>query len=319
VLETALLTLVLIGYVARSHLRNVDWQSELQLWRAAAIASPNSFKTHLSTAYLLYRTDSVANIDLAIREAERAASIIDGKPLPVADVPLNVFAHLGAYYSTKGDQLRRPVADGSLVSTEESRRWHEKAVTALERAVSIDRALNEVHRQRETLRGRRPGEIPDVGDQDVYRNLGIARARLGHYGDAIDAWRYLLHLAPARADTHATLASLYRLAGRNEAALVALHQSLLLDERDQEAAKAIVTLYQELDAGGCAVRLSTRGPELDPACPAVHAHRCRAYGALVGLFESSTQFARAQQLRRQATDAEGCRPEQLAAGWLHRE
>src|SRR5439155_11647738 len=93
-LAAALLTLVLLCYATRSFVRNFDWASDLQLWRKAVETSPNSFKTHLSLAYLLYSEDPERrNIDLVIQEAEKAASIIEGKPLPAVDTPLNVFAH----------------------------------------------------------------------------------------------------------------------------------------------------------------------------------------------------------------------------------
>jgi tetratricopeptide (TPR) repeat protein len=309
-LATVLMTAVLLGYAGRSYVRNFDWASDLELWRRAVETSPDSFKSHLSLAYLLYVQDPGArNIDLAIQEAERAASIIERTPLPAVDVPPSLFAHLGVYYATKGDQLRRPTPDGSFESSEESRPWYEKAVAALERAVATDRALNEAHRRVERERGRRPGEIRDIGDQEVYDNLGITQARLGRYRKAIDAWTYVLHLAPARVDVHVKIAASYRLEGRSQEALVALHQSLLLDPHNEEIMKMLVTVYREFDARGCAVRVPGGKPELDPVCPAVENHRCRAYGALVGLFEGSKQFARAEELRRRAMEDQHCPPE----------
>jgi tetratricopeptide (TPR) repeat protein len=311
-LAAVLLTLVLVCYITRSYVRNADWTSELRLWRAAAQASPSSFRVHLALAYLLYSEDPGArNIDLAIQEAEKAAAIIEAAPLPDIDIPVNVFGHLGAYYSTKADQLRRPATPGSVVSTDESRRWYEKAAATLDRAVSIDRALNEQHRQEEMRRGRRPSEIRDIGDQDVYHNLGMARMRLGQYRQAIDAWTYLLRLAPMRVDVHARIALLLRLEGRNQQALVGLHQSLLLDPRNEEVMKMLTGLYREIDPGGCAVRGSGEKLDLEPLCPAVKDHTCLAYGGLVELFSESKQFVRARQMQQQAVQEGHCPPDRL--------
>jgi protein O-mannosyl-transferase len=306
-LATAILTVVLLGYAGRTYARNGDWTSELELWRSAVLTSPNSYKPHLALAYLLYREDPARNIDVAIREAETAAAIIDRRALPAIDVPLEIFAHLGAYYSTKGDQLRRPTPDGSFVTSEQSRPWYEKAVAELTRAVAIDSALNEAHHREQRQRGRRLSEIPEVSNHDLYDHLGMAESRLGRYRKAIEAWNHLLRLAPTRVDVHVKVAAALRLDGRNPEALVALHESWLLDRQNAEIPKMLVTVYQESDVRGCAIRLVDGRPELNPLCAAVEGHRCQASRALVRLFEESKQFVSAEWMRRRTIEEQHCR------------
>ena len=293
------LGLVVLVYGARAYNRNLDWEDDVQLWTQAVQACPDSFKTHKSLAYALYERDQQKNppdfsdIDRIVEEAEKARAVIDRKPLPPLYRTSIVNLHLGAYDRIKGDLLTQSNPDAA-------RHWYQKSVEALKDAVVSDQAFNEDNRKKELARGRVPDQIQDVGNQEVYANLGLSYLRLGQYQDALNAYLSMRHLSPTNPDAYLNIASIYLSGGHAEEAAVFLVQALLIDSGREEALRALADIYRQIDPNGCAVIMSEGKPRLNADCAIVHNHLCSSSYGLAQVFIETKQFDLARQMEQTA-------------------
>lgn len=303
VVARSALCLIVIGYGARSFMRNFDWTDDERLWSSAVIAVPNSFKSHKSLAYALYEKDPEGkNIDRIIEEGEKALQVTDKTQI--------VLLHLGAYYRIKGDTLAQRAPDGSLIATPASIEWYRKSCEVLAKAVPLDREFNDDNRRKEINRGRKPETIQDIGNHEIYWNLGLSHMRLGQQQQALDAYIYMCHLAPTNPDAYLSIASVLLAAGRIEEAAITLLEALLLDSNRQEALRLVTDIYRQIDTAGCAVVLQpNQPPRLNADCAIVHNHICAAYGGLAKTFLETKQLALAQQTLQNAVQNYHCPPE----------
>ncbi|HJQ85322.1 MAG TPA: tetratricopeptide repeat protein [Candidatus Binatia bacterium] len=301
-----LLALLLLAYGARTALRNRDWHDEVSLWTAAVRTSPGSFRTHrmLAAALAHAETAPYPSLDRVIAEAERALAIV--APLPPEDRPSHLLLELGTYYRLKGDLLARAGADGTLVATPASVPWWERTEDVLVDAAGLDRAVNEANRRRESARGRRPEDVPDVGNWEIHQQLGRVRLLLGRPEDALEAFRAARHLAPNNPAAHVDLARAEIAAGLGDRAAVSLLRALALEPGRTDAGRLLADVYRRIDGDGCALRAGARP---NPACPLVRGHLCAAYGGLVALYRDLNEEARAEPFRAGAVRAYGCGPE----------
>jgi len=295
-------------YGVRTFFRNADWEDDERLWTQAVQAAPNSFKTHKSLAFALYEKDSeFKQIDRIIDEGEKAAAVTDKAQI--------VFLHLGAYYRIKGDLTAQRAADGSLVPSAESRRWYEKSVEALKQAVPLDRAFNEDNRQKELGRGKKAQQIPDIGNHEIYWNLGLSLMRLSRHEEALAAYGWMRHLAPGNADAYLSIASVQVARNQLDDAAVTLLQTLLLDNNRQEALRLLAEIYRQIDREGCAIIQNQPGnplaqgpPRVNANCAIVQRHICSAYYGLVQVFVEAKQFALAAATKQSALTTYKCAP-----------
>ena len=178
----------------------------------------------------------------------------------------------------------------------------------LKRAVPLDHEFNDDNRRKELSRGRKPEEIPDIGNHEIYWNLGLSHMRLGNYEDALKAYRYMCHLAPANPDSYQSIASAQIAAGNNEDAAISLLEALLLDGGRQEALRYLVEIYRQIDRDGCALIFAPGHPvaQLNADCPLVKTHICRAYAALNRTFLDAHQPVLAKQTRDNALNSYKC-------------
>ncbi len=296
---TLILAIVVLGYGGLTWARNQDWRSDLHLWSRGVETSPDSFRTHHALAFLLYQEDPQnRNLDQVIEREERAASILVAASLPMADLPVGVPAQLGAYYLLKGEQV---AAAGSM--GDESRDpafWRHKAVEQLLLASRADQAANQRLQERRLARGREPQ--PDAGQHDVYFNLGLARERLGELPEALEAYAYLRHLDPARADYSWNIASVQLAQSNLEEAAVSLHQVLLLAPNAGDIPPYLRDAYASIDPEGCA--WSPTG--FDVTCPMVHEDLCDALEGLDQVHRHAGRTEQADRWRRQALEQHGC-------------
>jgi len=299
------LSLIAVGFGGRAFIRNYDWEDDVRLWQKAVQACPDSFKTHKSLAYALYEKETAEykNIDRIIQEGERAVEITDRTQI--------VFLHLGAYYRIKGDLLAQKAADGTLIPSAASIPWYQKSAQTLARAVPLDVEFNDDNRRKELKRGRKPEEIPDIGNHEIYWNLGLSHMRLNNHDEALRAYFYMQHLSPTNPDGYLSIASVYITTGRNEEAAVTLLEALLLDSNRQEALRLLVEIYRQIDKDGCAVIFSPSHPvpQLNADCALVKTHICRAYAGLSTIFAQAKQPALAASTRDNALKNYKCPPE----------
>jgi tetratricopeptide (TPR) repeat protein len=304
----AVLVLMVIAYGGRSYQRNFDWENDVQLWTQAVQVSPDSFKTHKSLAYALYEQDQNRNppafldIDRILQEGEKARAVIDEYPLSPLYRASIVYLHLGAYCRIKGDLLTQTDANAA-------RSWYQKSIEALNNAVVSDQAFNADNRDKELARGRASGQIPDIGNQEIYANLGLSYTRLGQYQDSLNAYFKTRHLAPTSTDAYLNIASLYLSGGHPEEAAVTLVQALLLDGNRKEALSALTDIYRQIDHEGCALATAAGQPRLNADCALVHNHLCSAAIGLIQIFVEAKQFDLAGQMQHSALQTYRCPPE----------
>ncbi len=293
-----------IAYAVRSAFRNLDWEDDVHLWTNAVEVCPNSFKSHKSLAYALYEKDPEGkNIDRIIEEGEKAAKVTDRAQI--------VFLHLGAYYRIKGDILSQRAADGTIIATREGTPFYQKSIATLRRAVPLDHAFNDDNRGKEFKRGRKPENIPDIGNHEIYWNLGHSCMRIGLYNDARDAYLYMRHLSPTNPDACISLATVSIAQNKLEEAAVYLLQTLLLDNNRQEALRTLINVYRQIDREGNALVFAPgtqAQPRLNADSAIVRNHLCAAYLGLVQTFVESKQYELAQTTRQNALKAYNCQP-----------
>jgi tetratricopeptide (TPR) repeat protein len=296
------LSLMVVACGARSFLRNPDWENDERLWTKAVEACPNSFKTHKSLAFALYEKDPEGkNIDRIIEEGEKARGVTDKTQI--------VLLHLGAYYRIKGDTLAQRAPDGALVSTAQSMPWYQKSVEALAAAVPLDHEFNDDNRNKELKRGRKSDQIPDIGNHEIYWNLGLSYMRMSQYQPALDAYLAMRHLAPMNPDAYLSIASVYLSTGHAEEAGISLLEALLLDSNRPEALRLLVDIYRQIDHEGCSVVMTQGQPRLNSDCAIVHNHICSAYYGLVQVFLETKQYDMAKQTKQNALQGYHCPPE----------
>lgn len=304
VVARGVLSLFVLGYGVRSFIRNFDWEDDERLWTQAAQACPDSFKTHKSLAYALYEKDAeYKNIDRIIEEAEKALAITDKTQI--------VFLHLGAYYRIKGDLLAQRAPDGTVIPSQASQIWYQKSAETLARAVPLDHEFNDDNHRKELARGRKPEEIQDIGNHEIYWNLGLSYMRLGKYQEALDAYLYMRHLSPLNPDAYTHIASVFIQAGHLEDAAVSLLQALLLNSNRGDALELLVSIYRQIDRQGCSVIMppGQQQPMLNRDCALVHNHICAAYAGLVQVFVETRQWKNAQDTKASALANYSCQRE----------
>lgn len=299
VLARSVLFAVITAFGIRSFVRNFDWDNDVTLWTKDVQTCPDSFKTHKSLAYALYETDPEGkNIDRIIAEGEQALAVTERTQI--------VMLHLGAYYRIKGDTLAQRSGDGSIISTPASAVFYEKSVQVLLKAVPLDHAFNADMRRKEIKRGKTAEQIADIGNHEIYWNLGISYMRLGKLQEALNAYQYMRHLSPLNADAHLSIASVFLAANDLNQAAVALIEALLLDNSRQEALRYLIEIYRQIDTQQCAVDRTQGQPKLDISCPLVKQHMCAAHLDLVRSLVAAKQSEYATQTRKSAVEQYQC-------------
>ena len=304
---TAILAVIVVAYGARTHARNADWRDDVTLWTAAAETSPLSASVHQGLAFALARQDAAdnPNIDRSIEEGETAVAILDGGHLPAVDLPSSVFLELGTYYEIKAQQQGMR-SDGLALPSNAGLFWYRKAAAVLDRGVEADRAYTAARRGWELARGRRPEDIIDLGNYQLYTHVGNVALSLSKPQQAIDAFTYMRHLAPNSADAHYGLGRAYATAGRWADTPVPILQAIALDNRRENAWKLLFEAYNQIDPHGCAVTKTGERPSLNRQCPMVHGHLCAAYADLAAMYRGARQDALAAQLDAAARQTYGC-------------
>jgi protein O-mannosyl-transferase len=295
------LGLIVLACGVRTFLRNFDWEDDITLWSQAVQVCPDSFKTHKSLAFALYEKDPEGKmIDRIIDEGEKALKVTDKTQI--------VLLHLGAYYRIKGDLLAQRAPDGSLIPSQASLPWYQKSVDVLTRAIPLDHGFNDDNRAKEFKRGRKAEDIPDIGNHEIYWNLGLSYMRLGQFQGALNSYLYMRHLSPTNPDAYLSIASVFIAAGKAEEAAISLLQALLLDSNRQEAMRLLIEIYRQIDKQGCSVVYAPSQPQprLNAECPLVRNHICSAYAGLVQVFIEAKQYNLAQDTVKNALKSYPC-------------
>ena len=305
-----LLGALVVGFSVRTIARNADWESNLTLWTSARAVSPRSYRVHRSLAWTLYLQDPKLERDAGamLDEAEAALAILD--PLPPVDSDKLTPLYLGIMARTRADGLS---AGGDLNPA--SQPFYEQAVSALDRARTIDLAQNERHRERELQRGRQLDDVEDVGQPEIYHNLGLSLARLGRHPEALAAFRYMVHLDPGNTIAFRRVADEQRALGRHEEEAVTLVELLLLGDTGPEVGDTALRVYASI-ADDPVPPFVREGDHyhLNLDSPVVHEHVCAAARDLARIGLESKRRAGADWAR-QLSVGEHCDMKRFEEVW----
>src|SRR5262249_15979096 len=125
------------------------------------------------------------------------------------------------------------------------------------------------------------GENLEIGTPSLYLDLGRALLIEGRNAEALDAFAGARPFAADRAAMYAGAAEANRRLGRNDEALVATIEALLVEPGRSDLHSSLYELYQQVDPSGCGFTREGSQVRLHPDCPAARAWVCRAYADLV--------------------------------------
>ena len=310
VIAGSVLGFIVLACGLRTYDRNFVWEDDVRLWTQAVRVCPASFKTHKSLAFALYERDQHKNppefpdIDRIIEEAEKAREVLEKKSLSALNRASIVYLHLGAYYQIKANILAEH--NPGL-----ARHWYQQSADALNTGVLSDRAFNEDNRRKELARGRAPDRIVDVGNDQIYSNLGLAYMRLGQYQNALNAYFAMRHLVPTNPDAYLNIGSVYLASGQASEAAISLLEAVILDGNRKEALQPLVEIFRRIDHQDCAIILSEGQSRLNADCAVVHDHICSAQSDLVQALIEAKQFDLARRIAQNAEQKYHCPPKRF--------
>lgn len=302
--EAAVLSILLIGFAARTSARNGDWLDPQRFWLSGAEATPDSYKTNMAAAadtFIATQEDMVRSI----RYADRALAILDG--LPDSQNAADAYRNAGILYRNFGDRLTSRDTTGKTTALPEALSWYRKSLNALLRSERITLAWDQRYQAENAQRGK-PGltSLPSR----LYLELGRTYTRLSDLPHAVAALERGRALE-SEPDLLEELASAYRAAGDPHRAALALVEALAMDPNRGQAASSLVELYGQIDPQGCAISHQGGVPSLNPDCPLVHRDICAASRNVIGNYLHRGQQFEAGSIRRVAEQDLGCSPELL--------
>jgi protein O-mannosyl-transferase len=304
------LCLIIAALGFRTWERNIDWSTDLALYRAGARSAPNSFKIHDNIGVWMAQADpSNSNRDGVIAEEEKSLAILD--PVPNSLSTQYVHVNAGARYVEKGDSLLRPGASGHDPITPASLAAYQRGLQILLRGAAIDKALDERHRAEQLRRGKIDSEIIPVGIPSLYYYLAVTYLRLGDSQHAYDAATYARLLSPDYSDAYHVMGDSLLLAHRDEDAAVALIQGLLISG-DRKLFPLVQNIYNSgLDAKGCAFAQTAKGPTFNTSCEIVRTDICKASAELIKVLRQDHEEPLADEIKQRALTRTGCTASQL--------
>jgi protein O-mannosyl-transferase len=297
---TAVATAVVLTACAalgiRTWQRNLAWIDGLSLARAAEAVSPNSFSAHGQLAVAMFEADPT-QLDAVIAEAEKGIAILD--PLPPGRSVADPYVRLATYYAGQGDRLSAPSAAG--VAGEQGRPSFDRARNALERARTIDQALNQRHRELERQAGKVDDAIPDTGLPMVYELRSIVDQRLGDDGPALESAEYARHLMPLSAPAYLRVGLLTLRLNRAHDGKIAYLQAALLDGSSVDAWRVLDQISRDARPGACPIVVfANQQPRLNADCAEAGADTTEAFAGIIEVLINAHQVEQAHDVKRYA-------------------
>jgi tetratricopeptide (TPR) repeat protein len=277
---------IVLAYCGRTAIRNRDWQDSLHLWSSTVAAAPESFRGHQSLALARFHAE---DLDGAIAEGERARAILAGLPPEQTD-PTTLY-ELGRYYGAKADRAGA-----------ERTQWYARAADVLGEAAAANRARTAFLRTRAEAEGKRPDDIPDVGNSRIFYHYALALAAIGRPREAIEPLRWACHLSPDDVVPYNALGRAQLLGGQPEPAALALLQGLELEPGNAEALALLAHAVRVIPGADCAIQNANGRLVLNPNCPWVAAHACRARRTLVRELRAARATALAETIAAKNAD-----------------
>ena len=297
-LAPALLGLMVVACGARTWARNLDWQDDLALARAAVEASPGSFKSHNLLAYAMADAEGGhTNLEGAIAEAEKGLAVLAG--LPDARNDASSYLRAGGFYAERGARLRQRDRAGS--------------------DAAYRRALELLLRCRAIATAQGGGTVDPVRFGGLLLRVSEVHRRLGNGAQALQAAVDGRRTEPGNAAIHRQVAAILLEQGRPDEAAVALMEGVLVTA-DLGLRNELLRLYQAgLDGSGCATIAVPGSGALNPACAMVRRHMCAAAAGTIQLRLETGNRDLAEAMRQTALKEFHCALEELEAGHSWRE
>lgn len=276
---------IVLAYCGRTAVRNRDWQDSLHLWSSAVAAVPQSFRAHQSLALALFHGND--DLEGAITEGERARAILAGLPPEHTD-PTTLY-ELGRFYALKAQR-----------ASNERTLWYTRAAEVLGEAVNANRVRSAVLRARAEADGRRPQDVPDVGDSRIFYHFALALMALGRPHEAIPPLRWACHLTLDEVVPYNALGRAHLQAGEPEPAALVLLEALEIEPGNTETLALFVHAVRAIPEAGCALRNADGRLALDRSCPWLATQTCRARRTLAAELRAAQATARADALTAEA-------------------
>ena len=289
-LAPALLGLIALACAARTWVRNLDWQDDLSIGKAAIEASPASFKSHKLLAYALHEAASGhANIDRVIEEAEKGLAPLNA--LPDSRSNADSYLRTGGYYAELGERLR----PGDRAASD----------------LAYRRALELLLRSRAIATAQTNGERDPARFGGLLLRIAETHRRLGDSGQALAAAVEGRRMDPANTEIHHQIAAILLDQGRADEAAEALMEGVELTT-DIGLRNELLRLYQGgLDRLGCATMPIQGNTALNPACETVHRHLCAASAGTIRLRLETGRPDLAETMKQAALKEFHCTAEEL--------
>lgn len=285
-----------LALLVRTHMRNSDWDNERQFWSSAVKAAPNSYKTHVNLATVLYQLGG-PYLDQAIAEDDRSLAILKGLP-PEQLEPLTM-ADIGGHNRYKGDMVKKA---GGPDAEQQARSWYEKSLGILLRGEAADRVQEQQLAQVNRAKGL-PADF--IGIFQVYQELGQTYIRLDQPDKAIETLEFGLYVKPVQ-ELFKLLSTAYDAKHDQDGAAVALMEGVLLMPNNKALPSELLRVYEKRNPPGCAVQDTGAGKGLNLECPLVHGHVCAAAAKLQEYFTNRHEPGEAAKMQTIRLQSLGC-------------
>jgi protein O-mannosyl-transferase len=295
--------LLIVGFTARTWIRNEDWQNDLTLATATARSSPASYRSHYDLALALDQSDHTrSNINQVIDEMEKSMAILNS--LPNSENIAVVYLKAGSDYGEKADRLVRNGADGTPIIPAESMQAYEKSLQILLRAAAIGKFQEDAYREQLRVSGKSailPVELPQI-----YEQLAITYLRLGKNQEAYLSAVHARSLDPSKIQPYIIMGQTLAYDGHKEESAIALVEAMLLSGQ-RSILGMLDALYRSgVDREGCAMTQNANGTVLNNSCAVVHDETCRAWSEIIQLNLQNNHQGVADEMRSRAIERFGC-------------
>jgi len=276
---TVVLSIIIVALALGTFKRNLDWENQLTLTSHDVMEASASLKLPSMLVEALYRNPPVgAGLERVIERAQREATT-------AGDVYSPLMTVLGVYYLRKGDLSSGWDREGAGEAGTLGRPLYLKAVATLQRAVSLLMGTNGDNSTGQKIALRDGAEhLLWLEKVETLYAFGLSLSRLGRNAEALEIFRLMRGMAPFDYSVYFRMAELYELMGDFEHAAVALHQLMVLNNRDQKTGNALVRIYRKIQGGKAALVHDKALTAIDYANPLAHRLVCEANLDLVEVF-----------------------------------
>lgn len=292
---------ILAAFSVRTWYRNVDWETEYNLWSSAVKTCPFSFKTYKGFSNYYVSQGTEAGADQAINVAEHGVAILENPPLPIERQDNTLYINISFHYARKAELcMNRGAKDEAMI-------YFGKALGTLDKAMAVDHFANEASRKKFMKLGHKREDIRDVGNPTVYELRASVFLGMGRYKEAEEAAQYNLNLNPFSNRGNYLLGEIYARQNNYERAGISWMRQLLFDPANAAVWENLEKVYSIITPGQPAVRaLENGGYTLLRDNPVARRDLNQACVETYELLLKTLRFEEAAKFRENAVTLYGC-------------